>query len=143
MFKIKQVVIEGAKVPSYMGVAYHNFSDDTRVCWIVPLNWVVRAYRELQFYLRFPNYPDGMSDGKLGAREAFERHIALTYRHKYRNEGYSSAIYNLVGRFTMNEMNDLEDFITVSVISEKDDALLSNILENYKWLHDEYKELGA
>jgi len=52
---LKIFVREGERLPKYYGLAYRLFNQHAAVCYPIPLNYVVRVYRDLAFWLRFPN----------------------------------------------------------------------------------------
>jgi hypothetical protein len=133
--KLKAYIREGESIPPYMGLAYHDFDTGRRIAWIVPVNWVVRLYRELTFYLRFPHYARSYDKPRLGRREEYERSLAIAERRKIRDMGYNDAVRDIRRMFNMNEMDNLEYLMYSPEYSEKAQNLLSDIHHNYRTLH--------
>lgn len=132
---LKRLIREGECIPPYMGLAYHDFDMDRRIAWVVPINWVVRCYRELTFYLRFPNYGRSYDKPALGRREEYERSLAVKWRQQVRNQGYNDAVRDIRRLFNLNEMDKLEHLMYNPEYSEKAQNLLSDIHHNYVTLH--------
>lgn len=50
--RLKTIVEEGVMMPPGFGLAYRRFDCNDRVCYLWPLNWIVRHARNLWFILR-------------------------------------------------------------------------------------------
>ncbi len=56
MFSLRMYAREGESTPWYMGYAYRDFIIDEVVCYVFPINWIVRAWIEYRFrrHAKFP-----------------------------------------------------------------------------------------
>lgn len=64
---LRITVKEAERVPPFYGVSYPDFIRRVRVCHPIPINWIVRAWRNLVFYLKSPPFSDKMNEVRMHA----------------------------------------------------------------------------
>ena len=78
--RIKLQLRELENKPKWYGKCYRDWANDYCICYPVPLNWVIKAIREVSFWLRYPPWLD-----------RFERE-SLIIRDKAWYEGYQFGV---------------------------------------------------
>ena len=63
MIPLKVILAEGKATPDWYGVAYVSWECNTRICYIIPLHLVVRLYRWINSFIKYPLWlPDRAYD---------------------------------------------------------------------------------
>ena len=86
-FQIRKLKAEGEIIPRGYGIAYRDFASYISVCYPVPLNWIVRAGREVARFLKLPPMTEGEQDIAKAVQIGFDRGY-----DRGKSAGYSQAV---------------------------------------------------
>ena len=82
-FQTRKVIAEGEMIPRGYGIAYRDFIDYTRVCYPLPLNWIVRGWTAVAKFLKLPPMTEW---------EQNQADLAQQQYQKGKQAGYSEAV---------------------------------------------------
>jgi len=93
--KLKTMVKENERLPKFYGIAYRDYLLDVSICYVIPLNWVVRLLRSIYFKLAQPPLTDfemreymAFIRGREQGQKMREVEIDLALRRATFGQGY-------------------------------------------------------